>query len=100
MVAILSRDDIHSGNGDRVGRESLGLWEKAGKEGCGLQATLQPAHCVLFNCSHYGSVSQTEDIAQRTWHLKSESARHEETALSLLPLILTKVQQCNVKKGT
>lgn len=48
MVAILSRDDIHSGNGDRVGRESLGLWEKAGKEGCGLQATL---HLLTVYCS-------------------------------------------------
>lgn len=48
MVAILSRDDIHSGNGDRVGRESLGLWGKVGKEGYGLQTTF---HLLTAYCS-------------------------------------------------
>lgn len=70
MVAILSRDDIYSGNGDRVGRESLGLWEKAGKKGCGLQSHNEPAHCLLFNGSHYGSVSLTEAITHGIWLLK------------------------------
>lgn len=70
MVAILSRDDIYSGNGDRVGRESLGLWEKAGKKECGLQSHTAPAYCLLFNCSHYGSVLLTEAITQGTWLLK------------------------------
>lgn len=65
MVAILSRDDIYSGNGDRVGRESLGLWEKAGKKECGLQSHTAPAYC-----SHYGSVLLTEAITQGTWLLK------------------------------